>query len=62
MIEGNELITYKYDGFWVSMDTFKDKQLLDDMYHKGDTPWEVWKENDTQKITICNGKLKEVSL
>jgi glucose-1-phosphate cytidylyltransferase len=37
------LSAYKYDGFWVSMDTFKDKQRLDDLYSKGNAPWEVWK-------------------
>jgi glucose-1-phosphate cytidylyltransferase len=26
------------------MDTFKEKQMLDDMYSRGETPWEVWKE------------------
>ena len=26
------------------MDTFKEKQLLDDMYARGETPWEVWKK------------------
>ena len=36
-------MAYKYDGFWASMDTFKDKQLLDDMYARGDSAWEVWK-------------------
>jgi glucose-1-phosphate cytidylyltransferase len=40
--EGN-LSAYRYDGFWVSMDTFKDKQMLDDLYSKGNAPWEVWK-------------------
>jgi len=25
------------------MDTFKDKQYLDDLYAKGAAPWEVWK-------------------
>ena len=25
------------------MDTFKDKQLLEDMYARGAAPWEVWK-------------------
>ena len=25
------------------MDTFKDKQQLDDMYATGNAPWEVWK-------------------
>jgi len=25
------------------MDTFKDKQHLDDLYARGAAPWEVWK-------------------
>jgi glucose-1-phosphate cytidylyltransferase len=43
LIEKKELITWKYEGFWMCMDTFKDKQILDEMYAQGDTPWEVWK-------------------
>ncbi|HUM00701.1 MAG TPA: sugar phosphate nucleotidyltransferase [Thermoanaerobaculia bacterium] len=43
LIEKNEIITYRYDGFYIGMDTFKEKQLLDDMYSRGETPWEVWK-------------------
>jgi glucose-1-phosphate cytidylyltransferase len=43
LIQKSQLATYQYNGFWISMDTFKDKQLLDDMYARGDTPWEVWK-------------------
>jgi hypothetical protein len=27
------------------MDTFKDKMLLDDMYNRGDRPWEVWQRS-----------------
>jgi hypothetical protein len=27
------------------MDTFKDKQLLEDLYTRGQVPWEVWKRN-----------------
>ena len=38
-----ELGAYKYKGFWISMDSFKDKMLLDEMYSHGDIPWEVWK-------------------
>ena len=37
-----QLLAYKYDGFWAAMDTFKDKQMLDDVYAKGDAPWQVW--------------------
>ena len=43
LIAKKELITYKHEGFFLGMDTFKEKQLLDDMYARGETPWEVWK-------------------
>jgi len=43
LIDIGELVSYRYEGFWVSMDTFKDKQRLDDMHARGETPWEVWK-------------------
>jgi glucose-1-phosphate cytidylyltransferase len=49
LIQMGQLVTYRYDGFWVGMDTFKDKQLLDDMYSRGETPWEVWKSSENQK-------------
>ena len=39
----NQLVAYRYDGFWESMDTFKDKQRLDEMHARGDALWEVWK-------------------
>jgi len=37
------LLSYDYDGFWACMDTFKERQLLEDIYSRGRTPWEVWK-------------------
>ena len=42
LIEKGELITYKHEGFWASMDTFKDKQQLGEMYRHGNSPWQVW--------------------
>ncbi|MBE0568179.1 MAG: glucose-1-phosphate cytidylyltransferase [Deltaproteobacteria bacterium] len=42
LIEKGELITYKHDGFWASMDTFKDRQQLAELYQKGKAPWQVW--------------------
>jgi glucose-1-phosphate cytidylyltransferase len=49
LIEEQQLIAYSYDGFWACMDTFKDKQTLDDMYAKGKAPWMVWKKS-TQSL------------
>jgi len=42
LIAEQQLLAYEYRGFWASMDTFKDKQHLDDLYAKGNAPWQVW--------------------
>jgi len=39
MIEANELLGYKYGGFWRAMDTLQDRQILEEMAVTGDTPW-----------------------
>lgn len=43
LIARNQLVTYRHDGFFMSMDTFKEKRAIDDMYARGDTPWQIWK-------------------
>jgi glucose-1-phosphate cytidylyltransferase len=43
LAQEGRLATYMYDGFWSCMDTYKEKQALDDRVTQGDTPWEVWK-------------------
>ena len=45
LLEKEQLIGYAYDGFWASMDTFKDKQQLENLYSGGNAPWEIWKTN-----------------
>jgi glucose-1-phosphate cytidylyltransferase len=42
LIADGQLIAYRYQGFWQCMDTFKDRQLLEDMQARGHPPWEVW--------------------
>jgi glucose-1-phosphate cytidylyltransferase len=43
LIETQDLMAYAYDGFWKSMDTFKEKQELDDLASNGIAPWQLWK-------------------
>lgn len=43
LIAQRRLCALKYEGFWSCMDTYKEKQHLDDMYARGEAPWEVWK-------------------
>jgi len=44
LIQKRQLAAFEYDGFFAAMDTFKDKQQLDDLYESGQPPWEVWKD------------------
>jgi glucose-1-phosphate cytidylyltransferase len=48
LIDVRKLLAYKYDGFWSCMDTYKDKQCLEDLVAAGNTPWEVWNEPATR--------------
>jgi glucose-1-phosphate cytidylyltransferase len=42
LIRERQLVTYPFDGYFATMDTFKDKQTLDDLYASGKAPWQVW--------------------
>jgi len=43
LIAERRIITYSYDGFWLPMDTAKDKKKLDDLNESGNPPWYVWR-------------------
>ncbi len=43
LISKRKLAVFRYQGFWQSMDTFKDKLTFDSMDLRGDCPWMVWK-------------------
>jgi glucose-1-phosphate cytidylyltransferase len=50
LVADNQLLAYPYDGFWLPMDTAKDKARLDDLHASGKPPWYVWNSNGN-----CNG-------
>lgn len=58
LIEKKALLAYKYTGFWQCMDTFKDKQRLEDL-NQGSAPWRVWNQDPTRaaadSITLLAG-------
>ena len=41
LIEADQLMAYKHEGFWRAMDTLKDRQVLEDMVEQGQVPWRV---------------------
>ena len=38
----NQLSAYKHAGFWQSMDSLRDKQVLVEIWESGNAPWKVW--------------------
>src|SRR5258706_10573947 len=42
LIADGKLMAYPHEGFWACMDTFKERQELEDTYGRGSAPWAVW--------------------
>jgi glucose-1-phosphate cytidylyltransferase len=59
LVEQRQVIAHKYDGFWGCMDTFKDKQQLEELYTRGNAPWEVWKHLAAKRQSAAPGRVVE---
>jgi glucose-1-phosphate cytidylyltransferase len=42
LIAEHQLLAHRYRGFWKAMDTFRDKQELEELWARGEAPWKVW--------------------
>ncbi|MCE2706510.1 MAG: glucose-1-phosphate cytidylyltransferase [Proteobacteria bacterium] len=38
-----QLLAFEHSGFWQPMDTLRDKQHLEELWHTNKAPWKVWK-------------------
>jgi glucose-1-phosphate cytidylyltransferase len=38
----DQLRAYKHDGFWLPMDTLRDRRRLEALWESGEAPWKVW--------------------
>ena len=43
LAKDRQLAIWKHEGFWQSMDTLRDKNLLEELWAAGNAPWRVWK-------------------
>lgn len=43
LAERGELVANRHSGFWMPMDTLRDKNVLEGMWDTGDAPWKCWK-------------------
>ena len=37
-----QLMCFRHDGFWQPMDTFREFELLNQLWKNGQAPWKVW--------------------
>ena len=37
-----QLSAFRHEGFWMAMDTLRDRMVLEDLWAKGQAPWKVW--------------------
>jgi glucose-1-phosphate cytidylyltransferase len=53
LIQQKQLTAYRYKGFWGCMDTFKDKQQLEDLQAQGIAPWELWQKRPEPAVKMA---------
>ncbi len=42
LAEQGELMAYHHHGFFYAMDTFREYQVLNDLWKSGEAPWKIW--------------------
>ena len=50
LIERNALLGQVHDGFWATMDTYKDHQMLEQQAESGEAPWQVWRTPSSPQL------------
>ena len=44
LAKDGQLAAYKHKGFWMCMDTLRDKKELETLWNSGNPPWKIWKD------------------
>jgi glucose-1-phosphate cytidylyltransferase len=52
LIEDDQLLAYRHDSFWRSMDTLRDRQILEDLVEQGEMPWRTTESLSTKRQTL----------
>lgn len=42
LAQDRELCAFFHQGFWHPMDTLRDKNILEELWHSGNAPWKLW--------------------
>jgi glucose-1-phosphate cytidylyltransferase len=50
LAQRRQLSAYRHKGFWQSMDSLRDKNVLEKLWATGDAPWKIWGRSDKPNI------------
>ena len=53
LIAEGKVWSHRYEGFWQCMDTFRDKQILDELEAAGKPPWCLWKNGQAAPRVVA---------
>ena len=42
LVNENNLMLFKHDGFWQPMDTGREFKILNSLYEENKAPWVIW--------------------
>lgn len=42
LAKDGELMAFKHDGFWQPMDTYREREFLNQLWDEGEAPWALW--------------------
>ncbi len=42
LVNENQLMSYKHEGFFYAMDTYREYQYLNELWTKNEAPWKIW--------------------
>jgi glucose-1-phosphate cytidylyltransferase len=42
LVDQEQVMAFRHDGFWQPMDTLREKHLLEELWVSGKAPWKVW--------------------
>jgi len=54
-----ELVSFNHDGYWQPMDTFREYQMLNKLWAKGNAPWKTWENLPPVEIKELSQKTQK---
>ena len=54
LVAVDQLAVYRHGGYWQSMDTLRDKMLLQELWDTGHPPWRIWGSTEYPLDTLAD--------